>query len=222
MERDELLKKYNIDLEKLEKEQEKLAKSLQIKDKIDFSLCDRFCAIDNTFLDKKILSSAIICTKEYEILDNVYALEKITFPYIPGFRAYRELPAMCLAFNKLNQKPDVVFVPGEGITHARLGLASHFSLAVGIPSIGVSNSIVGCEVKGDDIFKQGKKVGKVLITKEGSRPIYISPGNDISINTAYELAKKFIKLPHKMPEPMTLASKYSKKVKEEVFAKQNT
>ena len=56
------------------------------------------------------------------------------FPYISGFRAYRELPSMVEAFNKLEEKPDVIFVPGHGIAHPRLGVASHFSLSVGVPT----------------------------------------------------------------------------------------
>jgi deoxyinosine 3'endonuclease (endonuclease V) len=46
--------------------------------------------------------------------------------------------------------------------------------------------------------------------------MYISPGNDISLNTSYELCKKFICLPHKLPEPLVLAKKYSKEVMEEL------
>jgi deoxyribonuclease V len=216
MERAELIKKYGIDLAKLEKEQEKLAKKLEVKDKIDFSLCDKFGAVNNSFIGKNILSSVIVCNKEFEILENVYCFEKVKFPYLPEFRAYRELPAMVLAFDKLNEKPDVVFITGQGITHPRLGLASHFSLATGVPAIGISNAVFNCKIKGDDIFKNNKKVGKVLISKPGSRPVYISPGNLISIETAYDLTKKFINLPHKLPEPLHLAGKYSREVEKEL------
>jgi len=133
MERQELIKRYNLDVDKLEKEQEKLAKQLEIKDKIDFSLADKFGAIDVTFVGNKILCSVVVCDKEMEILDRAYVFEKTRFPYLAGFRAYRELPAMVLAFEKLNEKPDVMFIPGQGITHQRLGLASHFSISSGIP-----------------------------------------------------------------------------------------
>jgi len=216
MEREELIKKYGINIEKLENEQLELAKKLEIKDKIDFSLADKFGAFFNTFIKNKILSCVIVCSKDYEVLDRAYSFEKTSFPYIAGFRAYRELPAMILAYNKLNEKPDVVFIPGMGITHPKLGLASHFSISADVPSIGVSNSVFGCNEKGDDILKDGKKVGKKLITKPGSRPLCISPGNQISINTSYELCKKFINLPHKMPEPMHLARKYGREVENEL------
>ena len=123
---------------------------------------------------------------------------------------------MLKAFEKLNEKPDVIFISGQGIIHPRLGLASHFSLSTGIPTIGVSNSFSDCEIKGEDILKKEKKIGKILTSKEGSNPMYISPGNLISVNTAYEISKKMINLPHKRPEPLHLASKYTREVKKEL------
>lgn len=216
---DELVKKYGIDLEKLKQEQIKLAKELEIKDKIDFSLADRFGAIDNAFIGNKMLCCIIVCNKEYEIIDRAYVFEKIKFPYIPGFRNYRELLPMISAFEKLSEKPDVVFVPGQGITHQRLGLASHFGLSVNIPAIGVSNSVVECEINKEDILRNSKKIGKILLSKEGSKPMYVSPGHLISVNTAYDLCKKMIMPPHKRPEPLHLASKYSREVMKEIAEK---
>ena len=213
---DELIKKYNIDLEKLSQEQLKLAKELEIKDKIDFSLADRFGAIDNTFIGNKLLSCIIVCNKDYEIIDRSYVVEKVKFPYIPGFRNYRELLPMITAFEKLNEKPDVVFIPANGISHPRIGLASHFGLVVGVPTIGVSNSIIECDVKDNILYRDKKKVGRVLLSKEGSNPMYISPGNLISVESAYDLCNKMIKLPHKRPEPLHLAAKYAKEVRREV------
>ena len=216
MDREELIKKYEIDVKKLEEEQVKLAKELEIKDKIDFSLADKFGAISTTFLQNKLLCCIIICNKDYEIIDRAYFLEKPRFPYLAGFRAYRELPIMVAAYNKINEKPDVFFVSAQGITHPRLGLASHFSLSVGVPVIGVSNSVIGCEVKKEDILKKGKKVGKVLLSKENSKPMYISPGNLITLNTSYKLCKELINLPHKRPEPLHLVGKYSRDVGKEL------
>lgn len=219
MDKEELIKKYGIDLPNLEKEQVKLAKQLEIKDKIDFSLADKFGAFSNVFIKNKILSCIIVCNKNYEIIDRAYAFEKIRFPYLAGFRSYRELPAMMIAFNKLNEMPDVVFIPGYGIAHPRLGLASHFSISSGIPSIGVSNSIIDCDVKekdGGDIIKDEKKIGKVFQIKPGSRPLYVSPGNLIKVDTSYNLCKQFVNLPHKFPEPIHLAKKYSREVEKEL------
>ena len=211
-----LIKRYGIDIESLKKEQLKLAKELVMKDKIDFSLVESFAGFCNVFIKNKILSCIIVCNKSFEIVDRAYSFETVRFPYLPEFRSYRELPAMINAFEKLNEKPDLVFVPGEGIVHPRLGLASHFSLVSGVPAIGISNVLVGCDVKGNDIIKGSKKVGSLLIEKEGSRPMYVSPGNWISVESAKKMSAKIIKLPHKRPEPLHLASKYAKEVREEL------
>jgi len=217
MEPEELLKKYNIDLESLKREQTKLARNLEIKDKIDFSLVETYGAIDNIFIKNKILSCIIVCNKEFEVIDRAYVFEKVKFPYIAGFRNYRELEPMIMAFEKLNEKPDVMFIQAHGLTHPRLGLASHFSLSTGIPTIGISNVLVESETKKEDIIRENKKIGKVLISKKESKPMFVSPGNFITIDTAYQISKGLIIPPHKRPEPIHLASKYSKKVKKELL-----
>ncbi|MEK6914287.1 MAG: endonuclease V [Nanoarchaeota archaeon] len=219
--RAELSKKYGINFDNLEKEQIKLSKDLTIKDKVDFSLVDKFGAFENIFIQNKILSCFVVLDKNLEILDKVYVLDKIHFPYLPGFRNYRELPAMLKAFEKSKYKPNLVFVSAQGIIHQRLGLASHFGLSTGIPTIGVSNFITDCEFKSEDnseIKRNGKLVGKVLISKKESNPIYISPGNNISVKSAYELSKRFIIPPHKMPEPLNIVSKYAKSVRKEIIS----
>ncbi len=209
---DKLAEKYNIDLEKLEKEQQKLAKKLEIKDSIDFDLAENIAGIDNIFIKNKIISGVISFSNK-EISEQEYFSDKIRFPYIPGLRGFRELPCMVKAFNKLDARPDLIFIKGHGIAHPRnLGLASHFSLSVGIPVIGVADSLIIGEVKGEDIYLNKKKVGRVINPKKGAKPIYVSPGNLISVKTAEKLVKRYISEPHKLPEPLRLAKKYVKKV----------
>lgn len=217
--KDELSKRYGIDFDKLEKEQIKLAKDLTIKDKIDFSLVDRFGAVENIFIKNKILSCFIVVDKDFEIIDQAYAFERIPFPYFPGFRGYRELSAMIKALERLNEKPDIVFISAQGIIHPRLGLASHFGLVTNIPSVGVSSSLIECEASNEDaseIINDNEVVGKVLISKKESNPLYISPGNNITVNSSYDISKKLIRLPHKRPEPIHIAAKYARNVKREL------
>ena len=215
----DLAKKYHLDLENLKKEQIMLAKGLEIKDKIDFNLADTFGAIDNTFFGNNLLSCIVVCNKDMEVIDQAYVFERVKFPYIPGFRNYRELPAIMDTYEKLNEKPDIIFVPANGITNSRLGLASHLGLALGVPTIGISNSIIDCDIKSDTIYKSGKKVGRVLLSREGSNPLYISPGNLISVDTAYDVCKLLVRLPHKRPEPLHLVAKYTKEVRKELNPK---
>lgn len=213
----EVIKRYNIDIEKLEKEQKSLAKNLVLKDSIDFSKTVKIGGIASLFSGNQIISACVVLDSEFEILDQKYYSEKNKFPYIPGFRAYRELPAMVSCINELEEKPEVMFISGHGITHPRLGLASHFSLATGIPSVGIADSLIIGETKGDEVIFEGKVVGKIIKTKEGSKPLYVSPGNLISLKSACELVKRFVKEPHKLPEPLHLAHKYGKEVIKEII-----
>ncbi len=212
---EEIAKKYNINLKKIEEEQNKLARQLVLKDSADFSKIEKVGGFSNVFYQNKIISAVVVLDSNLEIMEQKYFSDKARFPYIPGFRAYRELPSMVSCFNSLDEKPELVFIAGHGISHPRLGIASHFSLVSGVPSIGVSDSLLTGEIRGEDIFIDKKIVGKVLSVKLGARPLYISPGNNISVKTAYEMAKRFVILPHKLPEPLHLAHKYAKEVAKE-------
>jgi len=214
---EELAKKYNIDIKKLENEQEKLAKQLSIKDSIDFSKVVKIGGISNVFFQNKIISAAVVINSEFELVEQKYFSDKTRFPYIPGFRAYRELPAMVSCFEQLEDKPEVVFISGHGISHPRLGLASHFSLVTGIPAIGIADSLLFGEINGENVVKDRKIIARILKTREGSRPLYVSPGNLISLESAVKLVRRFIKEPYKLPEPQRLAHKYSREVMKEIF-----
>jgi deoxyribonuclease V len=214
---DELIKKYDIDTKRLEKEQETLAKQLSVKDSMDFSKVEKVGGISNIFYHNKIISACIVLDSEFEIIEQKYAEEKLKFPYIPGFRAYRELPAMVSCFNQLEEKPEVMFIQGHGTSHQKLGLASHFSLVCNVPAIGVADDLIAGELKGEDIILNNKIVGKVMQTKIGGNPLYISPGNMISLDSSCELVKRFVRTPHKLPEPLHLAHKYARDVMKELF-----
>ena len=210
-----LAKKYNIDLDKLKKEQEKLAKQLEIKDSRDFSEA-RIAGVFSVFSGNKIISAVVLLDENLEVLEQAYYQDKVKFPYIPGFRAYRELPSMIACIDKLEEKPDIVLVNGHGIAHERLGLASHLSLACGIPTIGIANKLLCGEVKDGKILLNGKVVGEEIFTKEKAKPLYVSPGNLISLKTAVEIIKRTVRFPHKLPEPLHLAMRYAKRIRKEI------
>lgn len=214
-------KKYNINLHELEEEQKKLGKTALLKDAIDFELADRIAGCDVAFTDNKIIAAIVILNKDMQIVEQQYTIKKIQFPYIPGFRAYRELPAIMECYNKLQEPFDVIFFDGHGIAHPRnCGIATHFGIITQKPSIGVAQHLLAGEVKQGRIFMDGKIVGVELQTKEGSKPVYISPGNMISLKTAEELAKRLIIKPHKLPEPIVIARKYTNKIREEFAVEQ--
>lgn len=153
-----------------------------------------------------------------EIVDEEYFIDKVRFPYIPGYRAYRELPSMVKVLNKVKNNPDIVFINSHGILHPRgLGLASHFSISTGLPSVGVADSLLIGEEDGDKINIEGKLKGMKVHTKQGAKPLIVSPGNKISVENAANLVKEYTYEPHKFPEALDKARKYVKKIREEMF-----
>lgn len=217
---DEIAGKFGINLDNLSKEQKKFAKLVSLRDGIDFSLVENAAGCSNFFLGNQIVSSIVVCNTNFEIIEKKYAVKRAEFPYLTGFRAYRELPAMVECFKKLQEVCDVIFVEGHGIAHPRgFGIASHLGIAVQKPTVGIAQKLLEGEVVDSKIMLNGKRVGACIITKEGSRPIYISPGNMISVKTAVEITKKFLKPPHKLPEPLVMARKYSDIVREELSKK---
>jgi len=219
MDKEEIAEKYGINLEKLKIEQEKIYKTLSLKDTKNFDEISHIGGCYNVYQENKIISAIVVIDisgGEWEVVEEKYFSEKMRFPYISGFRSYREMNAMVQAFHSLEERPELIFVHGHGADHV-LGLASHFALAVGLPTIGIADENLEAEIKKGELIIEGKKVGKIVDTKTGSKPIYVSPGNDISVESAVELTKKFVKEPHKLPFPLRVAQRYGKGVRGELF-----
>lgn len=200
-----------MNLEKLKKEQIKLAKKVKIKD--DFEKIELIAGCDQAFKEKDVFSVVVVLDKDMKEIEKADAQVKAPIPYISGFLSYREAPAVVEAFTKLNQKPDLLMVDANGILHPRrIGMASHLGILLDVPTIGVAKNPYVGEVKGDKIYYNDKLRGVLVKTKTGSKPLYISPGHRISLKTAVEIVKKCLKDPHKLPEPLHLAHRYVKEL----------
>ncbi len=114
-------------------------------------------------------------------------------PYIPGLLSFRECPAILDALTALSIKPDLILCDGQGIAHPRgLGVASHLGLLTSLPTIGVAKSgLCGSfsnlpESKGARVplMHKGNVIGTVLRSRERIRPLYVSIGHKISLETA--------------------------------------
>jgi deoxyribonuclease V len=144
--------------------------------------------------------------------------EPTRFPYVPGLLSFREIPAVLGAMKKLKSLPDLLLCDGQGIAHPRrLGIASHLGLLTGIPSIGVGKSrLIGSyeepgEEKGSwtPLLDKGETIGAVVRTRSNTKPLYISPGHGIDLESAiyYVLAcTRRYKLPETTREAHNLAS----------------
>ena len=150
-----------------------------------------------------------------QLIDAQVARIPTRMPYIPGLLSFRELPALLLALELLPQAPDLVFVDGHGIAHPRgLGIASHFGVASGLPSIGVAKKIL-CgtgqtphPVRGayTPLRFKGTQIGWLLCSKLKCNPLIISPGHRVSMASAADLVMRFVGK-YRLPEPTRLADR---------------
>jgi len=149
-------------------------------------------------------------------LEAVTADAPLVFPYIPGYLAFREGPAVLAAWNKLQNKPDLLMFDGQGIAHPRgVGIASQMGLWLERSTIGVAKSRlygrheeVGPQ-RGDRanlLDKNGNAIGTVLRTREKTNPLYISPGHLIDVEHAAEFVMVCC-TNYRLPEPTRWAHK---------------
>src|ERR687894_1267757 len=121
---------------------------------------------------------------------------ELSFPYVPGLLAFREIPAVAGALQKVQTPVDAVIFDAQGLAHPRrMGLASHLGLFLDVPSVGCAKTrLVGThEEPGNDkgraadLVHRGEVVGKVLRTRKGVSPVFVSVGNNIDLGSAVEL-----------------------------------
>lgn len=139
----------------------------------------------------------------------------VAFPYVPGLLAFRELPPIMAAFERLETRPDVIVCDGHGSAHPRrFGLACYIGLVTGIPAIGVAKSrYVGeHEAPGRErgawtpLLDRGETIGCVLRTRTGVRPVFVSPGHCVDLETARGIALACAPR-YRVPEPTRRADR---------------
>jgi len=150
-----------------------------------------------------------------EVLEERVWRSELTFPYIPGLLSFREIPALVECLRAVVAPFDVLLCDGQGIAHPRrFGLASHLGLILQKPTIGCAKSLlvgefgtVG-ETRGDfaPLTHKGRRVGSVLRTQEGVKPIYISPGHLVDHRSARRIAL-LCATRYRIPEPTRRADR---------------
>ncbi len=172
--------------------------------------------LDCAFSKDKKRIFAVAVTMEagnFSIVEKTATVCPVRMPYIPGLLSFREAPACLEALKKLKRTPDVLFVDGQGIAHPRrLGIASHIGLFAGIPTVGCAKSRLIGEYeppgmkKGDrsDLRIGRERIGQVVRTRDGVKPLFISPGNRVSVQQAGELVLAMCSR-YRLPEPARMA-----------------
>lgn len=173
---------------------------------------------DVSYISTQGVACAVLLSfPEASLVEKSFCFGTTKFPYIPGFLALREGELCLRAIRGLQGKPDLLFVDGAGIAHPfSFGLATFLEEKLQIPTIGVTKKpFVGdfqepAQARGSFtfIYFKGKRVGAVLRTKGGARPIYVSPGGFLSVEEAvcWTLLLSYFR----KPEPLRLAHHFSR------------
>ncbi|MEM8780415.1 MAG: deoxyribonuclease V [Cyanobacteria bacterium P01_G01_bin.49] len=181
-------------LEEAKKIQQKLRKQVIFEDK--FSTINYVAGVDVGFQNNDTITQAAVVVLNFpqlELVEIQVASIATTFPYIPGFLSFREIPAILKVLKKLTIIPDLILCDGQGIAHPRrLGIASHLGVLIDVPTIGVAKSLfVGKHEeipleKGNwkPLIDKEEVIGAVLRSRTNVKPIYVSIGHKISLPTA--------------------------------------
>jgi len=176
--------------------------------------------VDAAFSEDRVYAAACLyCYPQLTLVEQVTADKHLVFPYVPGYLLFREGPAIIAALKKLKKKPDVILIDGQGIAHPRgIGSASHLGVLLDVPTIGCAKTrLVGKyrdpgERKGNwtELQFDGRIVGAVLRTRDGVRPLFLSPGHRIDLQSAIRIALGCVGR-YRMPEPLRGADMLSKR-----------
>ncbi|OBS08321.1 endonuclease V [Acidihalobacter prosperus] len=176
----------------------------------------RVAGVDVGFEDGGAVTRAALVLLSWptlEPLEQVLVRHPTRFPYVPGLLSFRELPAVLDAFEQLSAVPDLVFCDGQGVAHPRrLGIAAHLGVLTGLACIGVGKSrLIGRhdavgDRRGDctPLWLDGARIGSVLRSRTGVRPLYVSPGHRVAQETAPQLVMQALTR-FRLPEPIRAA-----------------
>ncbi len=207
--------------------QETLAQKLVINGRPDqISLV---AGVDLAFSGETALCTVVLI--EYpslEVVEIVTNIDQVRMPYIPGYLTFREGPVALKTIRKLKKVPDIIVFDGQGIAHPRkMGVAAHLGLILGIPSIGCAKSrLFGTfqqpgNQKGEWSYlygKEGEKIGTVLRTRTGVKPVFISPGHLVGIEEANAIMLRMTGK-YRIPIPTRLAHMEAAKAKRDQLEK---
>ena len=160
-------------------------------------------------------AAVVLDAHTLEVVDTQLARVPTRMPYIPGLLSFREIPGALAALERLTTLPDLILVDGHGIAHPRrLGVATHLGLVTGLPTIGVAKKrLTGTHAEPPDergawaeLNDRDETIGAVLRSRVGVKPIFISPGHRIGLESALSFTMSALTR-YRLPETTRVADK---------------
>ncbi len=218
---DEDLAKIGLTLEEARKLQKKLAS--QVIEVDCFDKIENICGLDVSYYKNTAIACGVVLDRRnLQVLEEKVIYEEVSFPYIPTLLSFRETPPMLRVAKSLESSVDLFMVDSNGRLHPYLlGAASHFGILIDAPTIGVAKTLLCGRVsqkRGEEKYSlitlEGRVVGAAVTTGTEKKPVYVSVGHKISLETAINIVLETSKL--RLPEPIRQAHKLSKSIKREL------
>lgn len=209
--------------EKFLKKQNELRDKIITYDNYDKNSLRLVAGVDLAYWKKGDNEYAVCCIvvidiDTHEVIEKKHFSGRIEVPYLPGFLAFRELPLILETAKLLENVPDIYIFDGNGYFHPRhMGIATHSSFYLNKPTIGIAKTYFRVDKKTDytepdneagsftDIIIDGEVYGRALRTHKDVKPVFISIGNNISLDTACSLALKLTDKESHIPIPTRFA-----------------
>jgi deoxyribonuclease V len=204
--------------------QEEIARAVESEPPISLDRVEWIAGADASYSpDGRIVHAAVavLGLPDLNVLERCWVSREVCFPYLPGFFAFREGQAIISAVGALTRQPDLLLVDGHGRAHPRrAGIASHVGFLLGIPTVGVAKRILSGDAvdfgpaRGSmsPIWDQGEIVGMAVRTKAGSRPVYVSTGHAMDLETAVAAVLSTTST-SRIPAPIREAHRISREVR---------
>lgn len=151
----------------------------------------------------------VIRLADLTTVDEVALSTTTDFPYLPGLLSFRELPPLLAVWELLAVRPDALLCDGHGRAHPRrFGLACHAGLLLDLPTVGCAKSrLIGSagEPAGTagataPLLDGEEEIGRLVRTRSGVKPIYVSVGHRCRLDDAVALALRCVGR-YRLPEP---------------------
>ena len=202
-----------LDLDALSVIQRTLSQKVIVRDAFATPVT-RIAGIDLAFVgDWAITACVITSLPPRNILAQQTLRRKLDFPYLPAFLSFREGPPIIDLITSLETKADLFLINAHGLAHPRYyGCASHVGVVTGAATIGVAaRNLCGVYARapqraGEAVatYCNERQVGWVVQSKAGCRPIFVSPGHRIGLDSTLKIVTACL-IGHKLPEPLWLA-----------------
>ena len=204
------------------KEQKKILSKIQLQNCIDINELRYIAGVDLAYWKDSDVEYAVCCIvvidfQTKKVVEKKSGKGVITVPYIPGCLAFREIQLVLETVELLDHNIELYVFDGNGYLHPRhMGLATQAGIVLDKPSIGVAKSYFKVENTDyiepqnerfayEDIMIKNEVYGRVVRTHKNVKPIFLSIGNKIDLDTAMKVVINTTSDESHIPMPTRLA-----------------